>query len=373
MPSIVTILDGGDYETGIAKAAEALRGGGVVALPTETVYGIAGILTDPQAREKLYALRPPGGKPLTLHLAHRDDALQYIDPPSELAARMMRKLWPGPVALRFDVSPPRRAEAAKRLNLDESDLYSEGTITLRQPDNIVAEDVIARAGAPVGLTAASGGGEPAFRIDQIPDSVKEKLDLLVDAGTARFARPSTIVHVQGDRWTLVRSGVYDERIVEKLLRTTILFVCSGNTCRSPMAEVLARKIIAEKLGVDDEELEKKGISVVSAGAMAMAGARATPQAVEAVRDMGIDLSKHRSRPLSVELINQADLIFTMGQSHARAVQMMVPSSAEKVHTLNPEGDIEDPIGSDVSVYQKLAGQLQGLIEQRLNEKGVIGS
>jgi len=131
--------------------------------------------------------------------------------------------------------------------------------------------------------------------------------------------------------------------------------------------------LAKKLNVPEAELERKGINVVSAGSFAMPGARATPQGVEALREMGIDLTRHRSRPLSVELIHQADWIFGMSRSHVQAVRALVPSATEKVQTLNPDGEIEDPIGSDVGVYKDLAVQLQNLIEKRLNEKMAGGT
>jgi len=119
--------------------------------------------------------------------------------------------------------------------------------------------------------------------------------------------------------------------------------------------------------VGDDELESKGMTVISAGSWAMPGSRATPQAVEAVKQMGADLSKHRSRPLSVELIHQADVIFAMQRSHLQAVMALVPGAAEKVVTLDPEGDVEDPIGGDASLYNELAISLKGLIEKRLKE------
>ena len=90
----------------------------------------------------------------------------------------------------------------------------------------------------------------------------------------------------------------------------------------------------------------------------MPGARATPQAVEALKAMGVDLSRHRSRPLRVELIHQADRIFAMGRKITpRRCDCWCPSAAEKVETLDPDRDIEDPIGSDAGVY-KVAGQLR---------------
>jgi protein-tyrosine-phosphatase len=90
--------------------------------------------------------------------------------------------------------------------------------------------------------------------------------------------------------------------------------------------------------------------------------------VLAVKELGVDLTHHRSRSLTVELIHQADVIYTMSRNHAQQVTSLVPSATEKVTTLDPAGDIEDPIGSDVHIYQELAGQLQKLIEKRLQEQ-----
>jgi protein-tyrosine phosphatase len=260
---------------------------------------------------------------------------------------------------------------ADELGLPEKELYEGSTITLRCPEHIVAADLIASVSGPVGLTLADASGGP-WSAERAAQELDGKVDLIFDAGPTKYAKASTILKVSSDKYEIVRQGVYDERIIERLLRTTILFVCSGNTCRSPMSEGIARHVLAEKLHVPEPELEKKGISVLSAGSFALPGSRATPQAVQALKELGVDLSHHRSRPLTVELIHQADMIFTMSRNHAQAVAALVPSAAEKVATLDPEGDIEDPIGSDVAVYQDLAGQLRKLIERRLDEKMLKG-
>src|SRR6516225_10076160 len=141
---------------------------------------------------------------------------------------------------------------------------------------------------------------------------------------------------------------------------TILFLCTGNVCRSPMAEWLFRHAIQSR---DD-------VRVLSAGLGALDGQPATQHSVEAMKEIGIDISGHRSRSLTTELVRQADLILGMTHSHTDTVALLYPPAAEKTfllrefdETLEPyEKDISDPIGSTYPIYAECRDQIeQGII------------
>ena len=125
----------------------------------------------------------------------------------------------------------------------------------------------------------------------------------------------------------------------------LLFVCTGNTCRSPMAEAICKAMIADRLGCPPEELEHHGFWVLSAGVSAMDGLPAASNAIQVVRELGGGLESHASRRVTLDLLDQADLIVAMTQGHRDALIHTVPEVAAKVRLLDASGgDIEDPIG-----------------------------
>lgn len=141
----------------------------------------------------------------------------------------------------------------------------------------------------------------------------------------------------------------------------ILFVCTGNTCRSPMAEGLMR-VMAQEAGKD--------VTVLSAGLFCANGAKATPQAIEAVKPY-VDISSHESRPLSVAFMEAADLVIAMTEEHKRVLLRQFSFMADKIKTLaewaGQDGDVEDPFGQNQEVYNACAAQIRNLLAKGLSK------
>jgi protein-tyrosine phosphatase len=155
-------------------------------------------------------------------------------------------------------------------------------------------------------------------------------------------------------------------MLKDLMLTLVLFVCTGNTCRSPMAEALCKKLLADRHACKPEELGQRGFLVYSAGLAAMMGMEASPEAVTVVRDLGGDLSGHHSQPLTADLLAQADHLFTMTQSHLRTLLAFCPEGATQPRLLASDGsDIADPIGGEPEVYRECAGQILRCLQDAL--------
>ncbi len=134
---------------------------------------------------------------------------------------------------------------------------------------------------------------------------------------------------------------------------TVLLVCTGNTCRSPLAAGILKKMLSEAV--------VSGIAVASAGTAALEGMPATELAVKTASDWGIDLSGHRSRPVTDEIVAGADLILTMTPEHREEILLHDPAASERTFLLksypervkkDPAFWVRDPIGGGAAEYQR---------------------
>lgn len=364
---VIQVDPGGEFAGKISPAVRAMRAGSVVGFPTETVYGVGVVATKARAVERLRKLKQRPQSAFTIHLASAGDARRYVSEVPLRAATLMRKAWPGPLTMLLPTGG-RFADPALRSKALFKRVCAKAVVGLRCPADAVARLLLKRVGKPVLASSANlAGGSAARTADEALVQLDGRIELLVDAGPTRYGGASTIVAFAGEAYEIVRAGVYDAGSIGRMASRTVLFVCSGNTCRSPMAAAVARKLLAERLGCSPEELEGYGQEVVSAGTLGSGDAPATKEAAEAARRLGATLGKHCSRRLSNELIQAADLIFCMSRQHVDDVIGRAPASAGKTFLLDAEGDIADPIGGDTEKYVGVAGRIERSLRKRMKE------
>jgi len=352
----------------LMRVGRAIAEGALVVLPTDTLYGVVASAARDDSIERLRAFSPGSQSgALSVHIAHRDEIQAYAPDPSALTRRLIRKGWPGPLTLVIPKADAQAAPIQARLSpAGMNAIYGDGAISIRWPDHPVSDAVIAASGVPI-VAVAADVAEHAATAEDLRDRLENRVDIIVDAGPTRFRKISTIVRVDGQGYNVLRAGVYDERTVKRLATTTILFVCSGNTCRSPMAEGFFKKMLADRLQCGIDDLPGLGFVVRSAGTFAGFGAPANPLTLEVLQRSGIDLAGHHSRGLGAEDINMADFIYTMSRGHLETVLAIAPDAASKTQALDPDAEIADPIGGPISAYEDVAVQIRRALERRIEE------
>jgi protein-tyrosine phosphatase len=345
---------------------------GLAVIPTETVYGLAapatqaGLAELARVRERLQPGGPP--RPAAWHAPSVEAAAKVLEPLHPTHRRLLQRMAPGPVTLVFEQAPDQLAAVRSRLalaeGLDGAIQDSQSTL-VRIPTHPKAIEVLAAAKRPIvavsiplpdgGVAVDAAGAARALAGAGVSVPV-------LDAGRSEIGKPSAVLRLLASgRYLLASPGIYDEAYVRRRLARTVLFVCTGNTCRSPMAEAIAR-------GLQPEQLGGLPVEFHSAGVAAFDGASYSPETVSAVRKLGMDAPRGSSKALTPAMIAQADAIFAMTQSHRAAVLSMDPGAGSKVRLLDPSGlDVADPIGHPQARYDQVAAMMREMIRARLAE------
>jgi L-threonylcarbamoyladenylate synthase len=197
------VLDASE-PTAIDCAAAAVRKGGVVAFPTETVYGLAVRAGDRAARERLIRIKGrEGKKPFQVLASSRRAALRLCGRLPVCARKLARELWPGPLTLVVRGKNRR-------------------WVGLRVPDHPVAAALLRRCGGPLVATSANlSGRKDALTAAEVISALGGRVDVLLDGGPARCRKPSTVVKCDGEDWSILREGVIKRSAIRRVLRRNL--------------------------------------------------------------------------------------------------------------------------------------------------------
>lgn len=366
-PVIINLRRTDDTRDVVHRAVQTLAQGGLVVLPTETVYGLGASARLPNAVAKIYAAKGRAeDSPLTLAVRSAEDALDYAPHLGVKAERLARRCWPGPVTLVVDHGEDeglvRQLPASVR-----AAVAPNGAVGLRAPAHEAVLDILRMLIGPIVLTSANRSGEPpATTAEQAIASLGDHVSLILDDGPCRYGQASTVIHVGPNGYKCLREGVVPQAALERLAGMLIVIVCTGNTCRSPMAEAVMRQLVSERLGCKPEELEQRGVLIASAGISAAPGGCAAPEAVEIMRERGLDIGGHASQPLTEKLARHADVILTLTRAHRQAIVRRWPEASERTWNLRPDHqDIEDPIGGPPEMYRHCAAEIEAALRERV--------
>ena len=353
----IDLSPGDDRQDAVHQLVECLVGGGLARLRTET-------------SDDLIVLAAHSG-----------------------AAMRLAEVWTDQVAALMVSSPKAVADFVPSLPRNVDRLFDRA----RRPIHLSFADgvdnrILQTLPSEVSRLAGAGGGNrfaiphsdltrallrlvpsPLAVLTLEEDLDDDRLDLEVHVTPSRRASPPALVRFDGDEWVLAQSGEFSEEDVTRMTAERIVFVCTGNTCRSPMAEGLFRKLLAERLGCAPESLPQHGFDVASAGIAAMNGAPASHESVEICATHGVDLRSHASQSLQLPLVESSDRLYTMTAGHRDAIQHHFPTYADRVQLLSRQGrDVSDPIGSGWSAYERcfseISENLRILVEELAGPK-----
>ncbi|HQO58430.1 MAG TPA: L-threonylcarbamoyladenylate synthase, partial [Candidatus Omnitrophota bacterium] len=286
-------------------------------------------------------------KPFSIHIWQKSLVYNYTSMTDPKLYKLIDTCWPGPVTV---IVPDRTGNK---------------TIGIRMPQNNIALMLLQESQCTVAAPSANLAGKPAPSTcgDALRD-LDGRIDIAIDGGPAVLGKASSVVDFTGETPKVVRQGAISQEDVDRITgKKTILFICTGNSCRSVMAEYLLRQALQDRDGVE----------IQSAGTGVFLRSPASQETMHVLARRGIDASMHVSQPVTNVLLNQADLILVMTRTHRQQILERLPAVENRVYLLGEFNDdpavrqtgpdIPDPIGKPAEAYEGCLLFIQEAVEK----------
>lgn len=355
-------------KTTIFKAAKILKEGGLIIYPTDTLYGIGANVFNEKAMQKLYETKDRDfNKPVSIMVNNLKMIESLVGDLSDYEKFMAETLFPGKLTLIFPIKKENKIFG----------LHNKRKIGFRIPESVICRELIENLGEPISTTSVNISRKPSILSVQVMiREFSEKIEGILDAGFLPPSIGSTVIDLTTNPATILRYG--DVTISELKERTgldfstnftnqfVITFVCSGNICRSPMAEGIMRKVI-------QKTKFRKIVKINSAGTLNLPVSAADFKAIEVSSENNIDISKHSSKPVNVEIIRESNIIICMALNHYSYLRKKYPEFKNKIillkqyantkQLINPS--VADPIGHDMLFFNNTFSEIQREIKRIL--------
>lgn len=209
--NIITRIGRGDDPALLAEASDILRKGGLVAFPTETVYGLGADALNAEASAKIYAAKGrPSDNPLIVHIADTKDVYTLAEHVTDKAVMLMEAFWPGPLTI---ILP-------KKSIVPDGTTGGLPTVAIRMPSHPVARELIRQSGVYIAAPSANTSGRPSPTTAQhVIEDMNGRIDMILDGGEVGIGIESTIVDLSGDIPTILRPGFITRSMLEQIVGT----------------------------------------------------------------------------------------------------------------------------------------------------------
>ncbi|MBD3167817.1 hypothetical protein GF324_14540 [bacterium] len=351
MVVIAEVAEGQAPPEVVREVVRRLERGEVLILPTDTVYGLHAHTRFPSAIERIKQIKGienPTHPFATLYSTVLD-VDRWVLMPEGRERRRVLESWPGPVTWVLPAKPTVSREL----------LGKDRTLGIRIPGHPFTRAICTAMDDLIVSTSANRHGDPpATRREDFNEELLEEVDGVVFAKEPLSGTPSEV-----KRWTPTGPVVLRSRTREVAPETqhmNILMICSGNLCRSPMAEAVLKEMT-------ERELPGR-VSIRSAGTIALEGQRASLPAAEVTRERGYDIAGHRSRPVTSELMDWADLVLAMTSDHLSDLHDYFPHHSHKLHLIglypkselseDEDYDVHDPYGLSLEDYRRTLDEIE---------------